>query len=285
MQTTFIRFMQEFAGRKSLARKIALDFRDVDGRPRIYCDEPAVVARFASQLRQEVARQHPGLKVLLRGQRRDHPGMVPSLFRPTKGDIAVAAMATLLKAEEEFAADVVGALPRNTRFARPHLPALLQHYGYRTRWLDVVDHLSTAVWFASSGRSADRVQRSSDTESGWLYFLTAVEGCEAVDLRTLHHGLSLRPHTQAGWSIRGCNAIDDLDEMVVACVEFPVNKNWKLDGYMASAEFLFPASRLDDTLKRLQASRIDDLAADVEARFDLPDRTLGRLDISRSRVE
>lgn len=275
MNTKFASFIHAFANRRGLKRKIGLEPRDDKGRPGLYCDEPAIVARFSSELRQIVRRQlGPSTRLLLRGQTTNHPGMVPGLFRPPNNTVPIA---TLIAAEEDFAKDIRQSISVG-RFKRPSIAALLQHYGYRTTWLDVVDNLWTAVWFATHEiSSADgAVCAHCLNRTGWLYFM-AVPDDQATDLRESHHGLSLRPHAQAGWSVRGVDAsIADLNEFVVASVEFSVNDRWKLDGHMASDSFFLPGANLDDTLARVRRYDIDHIASLVEARHRLASETLGR---------
>src|SRR5262249_23188993 len=142
----FVEFMRAFADRSLLKAKVGLQFRSNDDRPRIFCDEPIVVARFASELRQVAIRTlGSGTRVLLRGQTVNYPGMRPGLFRPPTDTIAAD---RLEEAEIHFEESVRRRINIG-RFLRPNLAALLQHYGYRTRWLDVVDNLATAIWFAT----------------------------------------------------------------------------------------------------------------------------------------
>jgi hypothetical protein len=269
----FKSFMQEFAGRESLSKKVELRYVDTENRPRIYCDEPAIVARFWSHLRQEAG---PGSGLLIRGQTGNHHGMAPGIFRPPTHNIP---MARLIDAESAFESAVIDAFPDNRRFRRDNLGALLQHYGYRTSWLDLVDNLWTAVWFATHDidQAAGCVSTKCVNSSGWLYFLMPGHDCSAIDIRELHHGLSLRPHAQAGWSMKGpADAVADLNRFVVATVEFPVDERWRLTGYLASEKFFFPSPHLDDTLGRLADQDIDGIASRVERDYGVPG-AIGRL--------
>ena len=279
--TDFVDLTKQFARRRFLKTKVALEFRESEGRPRLYCAEPAIVARFASQLRQAaLLRYGAATKVLMRGQSHNHPGMVPGLFRPPTHAIA---RPLLLHAEEQFEKRIRRHVKLG-RFKRPHLAALLQHYGYRTSWLDVVDNLWVAVWFATNSIGpSDRRSRVSTprtTGSGWIYFIAATERttCCAVDLREAHHGLSLRPHAQSGWSVRStAPEHGDLGSSVIGCVEFPITKRWAFGGHLGSSEFLFPSRTLDDTLLRLIQHDGDAIAATIERETGVTDAALGRL--------
>jgi hypothetical protein len=173
---------------------------------------------------------------------------------------------------------------------RPHLAALLQHYGYRTSWLDVVDNLWVAVWFATHliepGDARVRVAAPRTNGSGWLYFIACAPGSHdftAIDLRSAHHDLSLRPHTQHGWSVRGnASGASDINDCVIACVEFPIENRWLLAGHLASFEFLFPPLELDNTLRKLVDREVDSIARRVADDFGLPANSLGTLYYLRS---
>lgn len=282
MDDHFVHFVRCFADRRLLKKKVSLQFRDDADRPRLFCDEPAIVARFASEIRQEAVHHlGSGTRVLMRGQTDNHRGMVPGLFRrPTN----LLDHNLLVRAEAHFETAIRPQL-KVGRFLRPDLAALLQHYGYRTTWLDVVDNPWTAVWFATHsivhGFGPGRTVSVKSTGSGWIYVLAlraTSSGCRVIDLREAHHGLSLRPHTQSGWSVRGSgDAVSDLDRWVIACIEFPIDHRWVTEGYMASSEFMFPAVRLDHTLRRLIDKKVDAIAASVERELDLPEKCLGRL--------
>lgn len=265
-------FMRAFAKRKYLRRKVRLEFRD-GGRPRLYCSEPAIVARFVSQVRQELVRKWPDAYLLLRGQSKNRAGMVPSLFRgPSQ-----ATEQTLRDAEAYLERQIASALPKNERFQRPNLAALLQHYGVKTRWLDVVDDLRVAIWFATHDLGDGEPCRRR-RGSGWIYLIstrTNAGKLTACDLRLAHHGLSLRPHVQQGWSVSGAGK--DLNPWVVATVEFPIGSSWHLDGHLARPAFLFPPVTLDDTLRRLSRAEVAACVRDAEARYGLAPDVLGKI--------
>ena len=268
-RTPLVSFMEAFAGRKGLRRKVELEYRS-HPRPRLYCGEPAIVARFISELRQEAGRRWPGTRVLLRGQPRDHEGMVPAILR-----IADVSEAVLRDAEGSLVSRVQRALPKNMRFRREQLPALLQHYGVRTTWLDVVDDLRVGAWFATHDIAGGKVRRRPEG-SGWIYLLSTTTDAGTLtvsDLRHAHHGLSLRPHVQQGWSV--CGPGRDLNGWVIGTVEFAISDRWHLDGHLANPEFLFPAAALDDTLGRLARVEVTRCLRQTEREYRLTPGTLG----------
>lgn len=278
----FIQLTQSFAERKYLKKKVNLEYREDSNRPRLYCDEPAVVARFASHVRQAAKRKWgKESKVLTRGQTQNYEGMVPSLFRPPSDRTSVQ---DLLDAESEFVDRIQSELELR-RFERDNLGALLQHYGLRSSWIDLVDNLWVSVWFAThctrnkSGNTSNYQLREDN--NGWIYFISPQAGPskpKCLDLRKAHQGLSLRLHTQHGWALKGANnSIDDLNQYVVATVEFPIYEAWHLSGYLGSEEFLFPPKRLDDTLSKLAESDIESWARDIETSHGIPEKSLGSL--------
>ncbi len=278
MDDPFLKLMKGFADRKHLKKKVHLEFRDEDGPPRLFCDEPAVAARFAAHLKQAAHRKWPAVPLLTRGQTRDYNGMAPGLFRPRATSVDPV---TLVKAEAAFEIAIQTNV-RLKRLKRPHLGALLQHYGFATCWLDLVDNLWVASWFAAHDIGpaglGERTARRRSSGTGWIYFISPAAGpgaADCIDLRIAHQGLSLRPHTQHGWSIRGPkHARTDLRDYVVAVLEFPMNGKWEFAGHLGSAEFLFPPAGLDHTLK-VFVDRANEVARQVEARFGLPGGVLG----------
>jgi hypothetical protein len=278
MEYRYVKFAEAFSSRKYLRKKIKIEFREDKDRPRLFCDSPQIVARYASELRQVVAKNKGTERTitLIRGQARNHRGMVPGLFRNTSDG---ANPQTLKNAEEKFIQCFRDRIKLG-RFKRDPLAALLQHYGFNTSWIDLVDNLWVAVWFASHIIEAGKAnQRNSGT--GWLYFLSAEHHSDyttVVDVRNEHHGLSLRPHTQHGWSLRGRNeTLRDLESQVVGVVEFPISETWTLAGSLFSNGFLFPNKYLDNTLKALIKHKADDIASEVERSFGIAENALGRI--------
>ena len=88
--------------------------------------------------------------------------------------------------------------------------ALAQHYGLKTRWLDVVDHFQMAAWFAYDGSQThvhSDLQNGMHDDSVGYIFIVAVpnEPNHTVAMwRDLREKPSnwLRPHIQQAFSIR-----------------------------------------------------------------------------------
>ncbi len=81
-----VAFMEKFVERRHLRRKVidgeevSLEYRG-DRQPRIYCNQPVVVARFVSEIRQEVNRLWKAGSIVLRGQTEYHGELKPALLR------------------------------------------------------------------------------------------------------------------------------------------------------------------------------------------------------------
>lgn len=283
MNTKFNRLTEEFASRKHLSRKVGIDYLSDLDRPRLYCDNPAIIARFATQIKQEAKKVWgSSARVLLRGQDSNYPGMIPGIFRDPcynmNGDL-------LVNLETEFIHSVRERLSSFDRFNRPYLSSLLQHYGIRTTWIDVVDNLWVATWFASNiiapPNKEKRIVKPTSNKTGWIYFMSpnaCQKNAKCIDLRDTHQGLSLRPHTQHGWSIRGPKGLENnLGDYVIATVEFPIKSTWELSGNLWSPNYLFPPQLLDDTLRRLLSNNINDMARCIETKFGVPVGTLGTI--------
>jgi hypothetical protein len=192
-----------------------------------------------------------------------------------------------MKAEKEFVQRIKGSLPQ-ARFRRRDLPALLQHYGYRTSWLDVVDNLFVAAWFAGhkigkDGDSGVEVLPSQETH-GWLYLLAtrASDGpLRIVDLRREHHPLSARPHVQHGVSVTPQDACQDFREFVIATMRVPL-ASFGVSGALFEPIVMLPPKSADDTLRILLKHYVDDIAKEVETAIGVPHGALGRVSCLRS---
>ncbi len=228
------------------------------------------VARVIGEAKREA---QPSGRVFVRGQTSHHEAMLPSLFRESTAD-----RATLRAAEAALISKIQQEI-QVARFRSPTIGALLQHYGFRTTWLDAVDNLFVACWFAGHNLSAEngglfRARRSKDS-FGWLFVLRPTVGSPVVDLRAEHHPLSARPHVQHGVSIPGDASDDpDLRRFVIATLRIPVEG--LTGGRLLEASFLFPGASVDHTLRLLLKHRVDKLAAAVEKEHELACGTLGR---------
>jgi hypothetical protein len=277
--------MKKFAERKYLSQKNLVHYHEDGSWPFLHIEDPTVLARFFALLKQKAIKKNKSGWVFCRGQSSHHKLMLPSLFR---GENEKYPVSILLVAQEHLMNEIKSNFSVK-RFQNENLPALLQHYGLKTSWLDLVDNLFIAIWFATNSiNSGDKkgpitVEGSTETY-GWIYFISNSAKSEAdlisIDLRTGHHSLSVRPHAQHGISATRDSSIwrdnnKDLKKYVVATVRFEVSEKWYLSGYMASPEYLFPSSKLDNTLKNLQQTKLLKIISETEKKYCLSDGSLG----------
>lgn len=153
---------------------------------------------------------------------------------------------------------------------------LLQHYGIRTTWIDLVDNVWVALWFAcndalSSGKRKEHLhfeERIPDGSQQYAYILLIAaditgrnrwkpglffgDETELVDLRMATPSIFLRPHAQHGLLFR-CKGDDsggrplDYSSQVygIIAVELRQALDWLGNGRMVSAHSLFPPPLYD----------------------------------------
>ncbi len=220
-----------------------------------------------------------GRRIYLRGQNSPHPRLVPSLFRePGDHPAKWRAYKTFLR---KLPAGV-----RGTRFRRRNFGAVLQHYGFRTPWLDVVDDLHTAVWFALNNAKAvngEYAYHRTASGEGWIVLISAPRGVKHQDLRETQSSRNTRCHAQQGWSLAmqrddqpDYHRRQDFTDYAVGTVRIPNSNEWHVTGFMASQSYLFPSEEMDDTYKQLRSPAIVALVAEIEAKAGLPSYALGR---------
>ena len=196
--------------------------------------------------------------------------MLPSLHRKIKAN-------QFKKREAAFAKYLQGAvdneafLPGTPAYARP---AILQHYGINTKWLDVVDNIWVALWFAChEARVLDRdkpyvhfVRRrrpypdQSKPKHAYVFLIQATDvepqketpglwvskEAEMIDLRIAAPSLYIRPHAQHGLLVKKRNnddlASSEFGPMVVGILRVEIGDalDWIGGGSLLSAHTLFP---------------------------------------------
>lgn len=162
---------------------------------------------------------------------------------------------------------------------RATLEPLLQHYGLRTRWLDVVDNVWIALWFAchvqqSDGRHAFHLRRSVAQEGldsfayvailrtgevGRTHIPGYLVGAETrlVDLRYAVPSVYLRPHAQHGLLLApsqlGAGSTGSLISQTLAYLRVRLVDalDWLGEGAMTSPHVLFPPASRDEGFRRL----------------------------------
>lgn len=254
--------------------------RQVRGREWLEVADPAILASFVAFCR--VPLHAMGMRVYLRGENSRYRALVPSLFRGVE---------ETLDRRKRWAAyrQFLNELPEvvtGTRFKQKDFGAVLQHYGFRTPWLDVVDDLNVAIWFAlNDPQELDgKCQyRPSDSACGWLLVIGTTEKQIVHDLRSAQSSRNVRCHTQQGFSIaqqhdhEEPHRAQDLMRNVVGAVRIPNKDSWLVHGHRASQEYYFPSTQLDDTYDKLLSLRVEELVLRIERQHGLTPRTLGRV--------
>lgn len=260
--------MKRLARRGGLAKRLGVEYID-EAWPYLKVESGVGVARVVGEAKRD---SRCDGRVFVRGQVENHGAMCPALFRGATSDVVC-----LSSAEKEFIAKV-GERINVGRFKAPNTAALLQHYGFRTTWLDVLDNLFVAYWFAShkiSVKPGGLIEiRKSKAPSGWLFLIQPPAAASVVDLRIEHHPLSARPHVQHGVSITGqLGSFADYREWIVATIRTPVVGS--TGGALFTGSALFPSATADHTLKLLLKHTASELAAQVAQAHGLAASALG----------
>jgi len=145
---------------------------------------------------------------------------------------------------------------------------LLQHYGIKTNWLDVVDNIWVALWFGLHNFSSIIVDRRelmhvSQRHEGKIYLLlllsdAATESIPGIyngsftilnDLRKSLPSYYLRPHAQHALMLRKKNANETVDysDLIVgiATVSVATALDWIGRSGLLSVQSLFPSAFFD----------------------------------------
>jgi hypothetical protein len=145
---------------------------------------------------------------------------------------------------------------------------LLQHYGIRTKWIDLVDNVWVALWFAchtahSTGRQGEYLhfEQRRPSVNAYAYIVLVEVGLEQdktspgyfngkdtelVDLRLAAPSTFLRPHAQHGLlakaKLDAANPSVDYQNMIVGIlrVELTDALRWLGDGVLLTPHVLFP---------------------------------------------
>jgi hypothetical protein len=192
--------------------------------------------------------------------------LIPSLYRGYKTPGGMAGINGILyKYLEQFrkTSKVLNIVPEWA------WEATLQHYGIRTRWLDVVDNIWIALWFAcqdvhTTGRQGEFLhfeQRQTRSTDDFAYILLikaeytsnsvnpGLYGgptTQLIDLRVAAPSIFLRPHAQTGLLVRRKGdphgIIADYKDLVAGIIRVSLSDalDWLGHGVLLSTHVLFP---------------------------------------------
>lgn len=245
---------------------------DVSGTDVLHVDEPHALTMAAGYLKYTLAKDSSE-GIYFRGQRKIYDGLFPTLYRDTPSiKVQNAKHAALSKLLQKF----VDSGKIFNSFGDYAHEALLQHYGINTTWMDLVDNVWVALWFAchkamSVGKNGEYVHferriPSSSNEYAYL-ILVGVDvdyrakekpgyfhgpNTELVDLRMAAPSVFLRPHAQHGLLFRrkGDATGRGLDYSTqirgVIRVDLAKALDWLGNGKMVNTHSLFPPPFYDN---------------------------------------
>lgn len=215
------------------------------------------------------ARAQDGM-VLFRGQNQLYDSMRPSLYR---GIAKEQARRDREQALAEYIEAVRGkdAFLKNTpEFAHE---AILQHYGIRTRWLDLVDNAWSALWFAchdafvTGHRGQYLHYEPSRAHVAYIVllqagaetlqpdrpgYMTTAKG-EFIDLRRAAPSNYLRPHAQHAYLARSTTREMDLSAWIVGVISVPMEHacEWLGRTPLGETRYFFPSPYYDGGYEKL----------------------------------
>lgn len=231
-----------------------------------------------------------GTSILLRGQTSCYKNMTPSVYRGRNPITDTDMDAFLADYRNTLQVDLA---PYQALTTEP----LVQHYGIKTRWLDVVDSIPHALFFAvnncvdspyfgsKGGTNLTYIQ--SLNEYGFIYLLDCgnlsnvlmpagvpvqglwnnAAGLGVCDLRIAKSSIALRPHAQHGLLIRQTGS-NDLWDLVVARIAVPLQtaRNWIGSCDALSRESLFPPKIWDNIYGTLLSGKMNKLLQQYQTR-------------------
>ena len=234
--------------------------------------EPVYVVKSPHALTQAIGylkfvASQQGCNVYFRGQSTIYDGMRPSLYRGIHTNSAQH------KYHDRLNSIVNGICERHriTRALRSsRREALLQHYGLRTTWIDLVDNVWIALWFAcykaiSTGKFGRYLhfERRRDEGESEDAFIVAIcvdaatryndrETTEFVDLRREVPSIFLRPHAQHGvlFRVKGSSKgerVFDYSSRILSHIKIDLSDalRWLGEGAMLDVHTLFPPAAYD----------------------------------------
>lgn len=213
--------------------------------------------------------------VYFRGQQRIYPTIPPSLYRGLK------VPKTRVKRDTEMnrLLNTIRSQKVIFRAVADHVrEPLLQHYGLKTRWLDVVDNVWIALWFACHSAHAfgshrqylhfeKRVPRHLKADERFAYILLLESastpdsalgpGCfqdadsSTIDLRIAAPSQFVRPHAQHGLVVKALDSNGDapldFSRLLAGIIRVDLEDalEWLGSGDLLNVHALFPPPPYD----------------------------------------
>jgi hypothetical protein len=210
--------------------------------------------------------------VFFRGQPKLYNTLSPTLYRDIRTSHALGVRRKLLSAFLETPDTDLPAV------APEYCEALLQHYGIRTTWLDVVDNIWIALWFACNNALTigwpeghlhfeKRIANNySADEFAYILLISSAfftpiskaspgyyqdKNSETIDLRVAVPSQFVRPHAQHGLLVRQLNSrnrpVNNFLPMHVGTIRVRLSSalDWLGAGATLTCHSLFPPAYYD----------------------------------------
>ncbi len=208
--------------------------------------------------------------VYLRGQQDNYDVLIPTTFRSCVSNGGFSNRCSYIK---KFITKCTDSMPIIKDLDDYSREPLLQHYGIKTRWIDIVDNLWISLWFGVHDwniRVIDREYKSiiprNDLDSFMYLFLICSDATNeqldkpglykgdslyTIDLRKSCPSTFLRPHAQHALLIRKKDLTtindSDLSEYVIGIAKIKVADafNWIGSSGLSSSKNVFPPVNYD----------------------------------------
>lgn len=239
--------------------------------------------------------------ILFRGQTKIYPSFQPSAYRNASVCVADSQVEEMIKVlSDDKGKDDNPTLTVNTfikadktRKGKAIIEAILQHYGFGTRFMDVVDNQWVALWFASHRRMCDNEfcpdysnckkcyesmrYMESTAEYSYIYLIgvpdekgqynqkgivQSSKHC-LVDIRRACPSTILRPHMQHGMVVSfyddNCNFKKSYAEQIIAIIRIKTQTclEWLRGDKTLTANALFPCPAHDGMYEMILETRKD----------------------------
>jgi hypothetical protein len=208
--------------------------------------------------------------VYLRGQQNIYDALIPTTFRTCKTNGGFVNRCHYIKKFITECSDSMQIFKELDEYSRE---PLMQHYGIKTRWIDIVDNLWISLWFGIHDWNVKIIDREyknifprPDTDS-YMYLILICsdatneesgkpglykgEHLYTIDLRKSCPSTFLRPHAQHALLIRKKNletiADSDLSEYIIGIAKIKVLDAINWIGYtgLSSSKSVFPPVNYD----------------------------------------
>ena len=201
--------------------------------------------------------------VFIRGQTKLHNGsLIPSLYRGrTRLDSITYKYNSRINALKK-------SIPSFQQYERIVLDPLLQHYGIKTPFIDLVDNVWVALWFALHKAECKTINSHEyiyyhENEEEYSYILLVASDAtilsdksgvyvgsniHLIDLRKALPSYFLRPHAQHAYMLRKTESFPaDYSDLIIGIAKIPteLGLKWLGSNDFLTVSSLFPAAYFD----------------------------------------